>query len=157
MAVAALVVSIVAVLLAGFGAWSAHRSARSAAQAVDLQRAQQHLEHTPRIRLEDGGFEGDFVRFVNDGPLDYDSVAFTFAATDRPGPVQALQVGEKSVTSADLGPMAVGDHRALPYRFYPESGREAGTLRLRVSCAKGSEKWTIPAEVELPYKPWEGG
>jgi hypothetical protein len=177
MAVAALVISIVAVVFAGVAAvaavWSAviarrsarssDSSARSAAEAVDLERVRQHHELTPRIRLEESqhGDAGEGVWFVNDGPLDYDSVTFTFAESDRPGPVvgllpvDALQVGHVWATSADLGPMTLGDRRLLLYRR-SENRRAESTLRLRVTCSKGSEVWQIPAEVEITPKPFIG-
>jgi hypothetical protein len=86
MAVAALVISIVAVVFAGVAAvaavWSAviarrsarssDSSARSAAEAVDLERSRQHLERTPRIHLEESGYNdpGEGVWFTNREPLD---------------------------------------------------------------------------------------
>ncbi len=157
MAVAALIVSIVAVLLAGWGGWSAHQSARSsdssarsAAEAVDLERSRQHLDQTPRILLEESvyGDPGEGVWFKNGGPLDYDSVRFTFAESDQPAPLAGLQVGDQWATSGELGPMAVGDRRLLSYRR-SESREAESTLRLRVVCSKGSETWRVPVELEI--------
>jgi hypothetical protein len=157
MAVIALIVSIVAVLLAGWGGWSAHQSARSsdssarsAAEAVDLERSRQHLDQTPHILLEESvyGDPGEGVWFKNGGPLDYDSVRFTFAVSDRPGPLVSFQVNDQWATSGDLGPMAVGDRRLLSYRR-SESREAESTLRLRVMCSKGSETWRVPVEVEI--------
>jgi ABC-type nickel/cobalt efflux system permease component RcnA len=161
MAVAALVVSIAAVLLAGLGAWSAYRSARSsessahsAAQAVDLERARRHDELTPHILLErDGalGGEDERVWFANDGPSDYDRVGFAFASTTRRPPVDGLLVDDEWATVGEVGPLALGERR--PLRLRRAEDREDAILRLRITCSNEQGTWPILAEVEIPGIP----
>jgi hypothetical protein len=154
-AVVSLTVAALAALFAGWTGFSAHRSARSDRAAVDLERKRQHLERTPKMRLEESqhGDAGPGVWFCNDGPLDYDSVAFRFASQDKPAPIDALKLGDEWVTSGDLGPLAVGDRRLLLYRRPEQPGSDA-ILRLRLTCSSAGGSWTVPAEVYITPEPF---
>jgi hypothetical protein len=164
MAVAALVVSIAAVLLAGLGAWSAYRSARSsessahsAAQAVDLERARRHDELTPHISLEHSGTLGgddEGVWFANDRPLDYDRISFAFAPTTGRPPVDGLLVDDEWTTAGEVGPLALGARRLLRLRR-AEDGEDS-ILRLRITCTNEQGTWVVMAQVEIPGIPFVG-
>ena len=95
------------------------------------------------------------VWFANRRPLDYDSVGFIIVESDRPGPLASLQIGDQWYTAGDLGPMAVGDRRLVPYRR-SEDRHAASILRLRITCLKGTEVWQVPTEVEITSNPFIG-
>jgi hypothetical protein len=151
MAVAALVISIVALAVAGWSAWTAHR-------AFILERDRRHDELTPHVRVdEDRDGEGEEgLCFTNDGPLDFTSVRFRLETPLEDTPVEAFLVGSEWITGAgatitgDLGPITVGDRRFLYYRksedveLFPET-----TLRFRITCVNDRRTWSIHVEVEM--------
>jgi hypothetical protein len=160
-AVMAAVFPGLAAVFAGWSAWASHRSAgssessaRSAAEAVELERDRRHRELTPRIRLQHHGPVGsgedavaEEVSVVNGGPLDYSSVAFSFATHPVDSPIASFVLG----TEGDLGPLAIGEHTSLEVQRH-DGDREADgeTLYLVFTCGNDQGTWTIPVEVEIP-------
>jgi hypothetical protein len=167
---AALVVSVLALLAAGWSAVSAHRyarssdsSARSAAATVDLERERRHDELTPRVRVELAGSEDQHegLWFTSDGPLDYTSVRFRLETPAEVSPVAAFQlsgawvpVNAERPLESNLGPMRHGDRRFVRYqRADPMPGTD---LHLRVTCTNQRSEWTIPVEVYVTPPPFFG-
>jgi hypothetical protein len=158
---AAWVAAVGAVAAALFAIWSAvssHRSARSSAEAVTIERGRRHDELTPRIKAEEGTFEDDSdgLWFTNDGALDYTSVHLQVETPGNASPVGALKIGESWYTEGDLGPMAAGARRFIAIRRnVPMPGT---TLRLRLTCQNNQGTWTIYREVEFtppPMATWQ--
>jgi hypothetical protein len=153
-----------AAVFAGWSAWASHRSAssaessaRSAAEAIELERKRRHHELTPSIEL---AYEGDVrfpdqeegVWFTNRGPLDYTSVAFSFALEAIDSPIAGFELGGKVVIDGNIGPLAIGQRYFLTLRR-PGEDEGGGTLHLRLTCRNEEGSWTIPAQVEIPVVP----
>jgi hypothetical protein len=168
MAVAALVISIVAVVFAGVAAvaavWSAviaRRSARTAAEAVELERVRYHDDRTPRLRLlyepaQPGGDDGLWV--INDGPGAY-QVRVTLISREGGGPLEAVQVvkvgGGMAVVregeEAELGwLLGIGDKYFL--RLLRVRSLRRGVVRLRFTCSNEHGEWVTAAECEIPRR-----
>jgi hypothetical protein len=145
-----------AALFAVWSAWSSHQAARSAAGTLAIEREREHDRLTPDIQVEESTFEDkqEGIRFTSDGPRDYTSVHFRVETPAAASPVSALQIGEAWIplnpqwrTEGDLGPMALGDRRFVPYqRADPWPG---STLRLRITCDSDQDTWTIHREVDI--------
>jgi hypothetical protein len=155
-AIVAAVFAGLAAVFAGWSAWSSHRSAQHAADAVKLERDRHHHELIPRIDL---AYEGDVgrpdqeegVRFTNRGPLDYTSVAFSFAHYAVDSPIAGFELRDKVVIDGNIGPLAIGDRYFLTLRRHEHEG--GGVLHLRLTCRNEQGSWTIPAQVEIPGIP----
>jgi hypothetical protein len=162
-AILAAVAAVLAAIFAGWSALASHRSAgsakssaHSAAEAVELERDRRHHELTPRIEL---AYEGDTsrpdeeegVRFINRSLLDYTSVAFSFAHYVVDSPIPGFELGGKVVIDGNIGPLTIGQRYFLTLRRHEHKG--GGTLHLVLTCSKGQETWTIPAQVEIPEIP----
>jgi hypothetical protein len=146
MAAVALVVSFLALAVAGWSAWTAHR-------ALAIERDRRHGELIPNIRVEEATFEDqqEGLWFTNDGPLDYTSVRVRVETPGNVSPVGALQIGEGWSTEGDLGPMELGERRLIPIRRNkPMPGT---TLRLRLTCQNNQGTWPIYREVEFTPPP----
>jgi hypothetical protein len=174
-AIVAAVFAGLAVVFTAWGAWASHRSARasessarsadisacSAAEAVELERDRRHRELTPRILLKYQGPTGsgedaipEGVEIANGGPLDYSSVYFSFAGFPADGPI-ARSVHDG--TEGELGSLDIGEHTFLELERHSEDHKEHGdTLYLAFTCSNDRGTWTIPAQVEIPRKPWFG-
>jgi hypothetical protein len=153
---AAWMAAVGAVAAALFAIWSAvssHRSARSSAEAVAIERGRRHQELAPRIQVQEGTFEdtSEGLWFTNDGPLDYTSVRLQVEGPGNASPVGALQFGETWFTEGDLGPVAAGARRFIAIRRnVPMPGT---VLRLRLTCENDQGGWTIFREVEFTPPP----
>lgn len=138
MAVAAIIVSVIALAVAGWSAWTTHR-------ALDLERDRRRDELAPTIEAHIDKRGGDpVVRFVSRGPLDYTSVQFTLVDTKV---LTGIEVAGVVSADGDLGPMAVGDevhagyHRADEYR--------GGAVRFRLLCSTADgREWRTVADGE---------
>jgi hypothetical protein len=153
-AVAALWVAAAALAVAISSAVFTGWNARSAAQAVDLERDRQHRDLTPRMSLkQDGALGGDDegVWFTNGGPLDYDQVGFTFAPTTGRPPVDGLLVNDEWTTAAEIGPLVLGARRFV--RCHRAEDGEDSLLHLRITCSNERGTWPVLAQVEIPPIP----
>jgi hypothetical protein len=134
MAAAALAVAILALLVSGWAAWTAHR-------AFALERARRHDERAPRIEAEedDHGGTAEGIRLTNRGPVDLSSLQFSIVGdADRRGPVDALLV-------------TMGQSRFVPLRYSREA--HTSTLRLLLVCTSGKDRWEFPVEVTITPPP----
>jgi hypothetical protein len=167
MALAALIVAIAAAVFTGIAALAAissasasrqsadaaDRSARSAAESVDLERARQHRENTPQFTFEEGTHEDppDSVQLKNLGPIDLDMVTMELNNSSRPGPAEQLGVQsepEQWNRVVNLGPIALGERKTVLCRRSDAPNREV-TLRVRLTCRRGTEEWKLPAETDI--------
>jgi hypothetical protein len=143
MAAAALAVAILALLVSGWAAWTAHR-------AFALERARRHDERAPRIEAEEGDHAAvEGIRLTNRGPVDLSSLQFSIVGdADRRGPVDALLVARGDWRAAgDLGPLTMGQSRFVPLRYSREA--HTTTLRLLLVCTSGKNRWEFPVEVDI--------
>jgi len=159
-AVAALIISIGAFLLAGWSAWSAHHSARSTAELVAVERARRHDETTPRIRIEDPDYndEPDIVWLVNDGPQDLTEVRFRLTSpAGGTGAVHGLAAPGGTAqwgTTGSLGTLPQGERRGLLY--HPNASRQTHTVGVEFTCLNGNAAWRVVREFDLPPEPLVG-
>jgi hypothetical protein len=156
-AVVSLALSAVAALFAGWTGLASHRAARSAAQAVSLERDRRHSELAPHISLEHGGTlggEDEGVWFANDGPSDLDRIGFTFVQTTSRPPVDGLLTAGEWTTAGEVGPLALGDRRLLRCRRAADG--EDSILRLRITCRNDLGIWSFLGQVEIPGIPFVG-
>lgn len=148
MAAAALAVAILALLVSGWAAWTAHR-------AFALERARRHDERAPRIEAEedDHGGTAEGIRLTNRGPVDLSSLQFSIVGdADRRGPIDALLVARGDWQAAgDLGPFTLGQSRFVPLRYSREA--HTSTLRLLLVCTSGKDRWEFPVEVTTTPPP----
>ncbi len=133
MAKAALVLSIVAILIAAWSGWSAHRSAqssessaRSAAEGLEPDRDRRHEERTPHLPLlydrQVGNSEALWL--LNNSRESY-QVRLALLPREEGGPVEALHVATNSGGVAVVregnefeleAPLAVGGKQTPPLR-----------------------------------------
>jgi hypothetical protein len=156
-AIAALAFSIIGTGLAWWSARSAARSARTARDALDLERARRHDQQAPQITITGAGHQDaarEGVWLANDGPHDYASVRFAIVEIEgsQPSPVRGLLVDGIATMEGDLGPVESGARRFLPYqRADPDSG---GTVRLRIACSNQQGEWSLVREFEVRPPPF---
>ena len=157
--IAALVVSVGSVGVAGWGirhskrsasaaqrsADAADRSALSADRSASVAEAEDRRARTPRFALlldQPGSGDRMIYRVRNDGPQDLESVV-----VHRPRPPGGIEyhvaVTGKStgwVDEADLGPIALGQEA----RFTLGCGFDPvlSEFRVRVECRAGNDEWT---------------
>lgn len=146
LAFAALVVSVIVAILQ----WK--QDQRIAA----LEKERRLAELAPRLMVAFEPLEReDRLRFVNQGPLNYDAVDVAMVAPDGDeGPIDALMLPGPS-RGGSLGEMRLGAERAVVVRRH--SRKHGGTVRFVVSCsARDRGKWETVAECEVPpdVTPW---
>ena len=153
-----IIVSLLALLVAFWSAYSSHRSRRAAERTAGLTERRRWEEQAPSIEYVGADAAPDkAVRIVNRAAVAYTSVRFTVVPSlDESAPVEALQVdyNEPGVgwqprwveegEAWDLGPLGPGEHQLLDARR-PSSGAgwptTAGTLRLLLDCT--TEEYTV--------------
>jgi hypothetical protein len=170
MAVAALVLSVVAVLVAGASAWYTRRQAASAEGVRSIESARRQDELRPNL---DGKYvaAGDTregqrpgVKLTNQGPLDLDYADVQVIPAHR-----AHEAAIEGIYDYRTGG-AVPDHETgrlqrgeswtidvVPARHVVD-GQEldrGGTATFRCTChAAGYESWVTVVSVDFPGTPW---
>lgn len=157
MAVAALVISIVSLFVAGLAVWFAWRQAKAAEASTAIERRRYHAEREPvfegGIESLNGGCSNRLdLRLVKGGPLaevtativEGDGVEFAGNQHGAPGPeprvsaftVEALKTGEVASWHVVLS--------------------ESYSARIRLACVCRSgdgDEWEASTWVDLPAKP----
>jgi hypothetical protein len=152
MAVAALVVSIVAVLIAGVAALFTKRQADYAKQLVAFDKERRHEEGTPQLAVrevptsERRGWPS--MEVENLGPGDLDEVVVALLAPPAgEDPVGSL-VDTRDGSGTDLvslGALSLGGAAVVRVRL--ENHDTRGELaRLRIECRVGEERWALRKE-----------
>lgn len=158
-AVAALIVSIVAVLIAGIGAYAAVVSARAAKMSADeangtrLTAQAPSFELTPLNDPSDGPqldlllTRGDLIQVVAEVVQgradDVGGVPPVAGLSESPGGTDALRL--------DLGEMRIGERRRLTVsRYYGDL--EGVTVRLRLECSRGHDRWVVGTRTTYPAR-----
>lgn len=141
MATAALIISVLAVVVAAL-------SALYARQVATVERDRRHDERTPEVTAEFGllypeGKEQESVTFTLHGPDDLDRAEIRLIETDPPGP---LVSGEQRVE-----PWRAGETQAVAVKRHEKE--HGGTARFRVTCEAGDERWTVIVPCEVPGVP----
>lgn len=156
---AALVISLIALLGAGWSAWGTQRQARAAEEAnllaraaSDLARAaeardqtRQHLEERPDLSVSGKRTKGKpsvvTVAIKNNGPLGYDSVTVSLDLTDEATRRLALgmQVGDGVEAEVDLGELRAGE--SLVTGLARANVQLGGQAKLAIVVIRGSQRW----------------
>lgn len=166
MAVAAFIVSLVAVVVAAASALYARKVAK-----VEAER--RHDEETPVFegrfdyrRLPHRDEDSEVVAFTYlRGPGRLDEVRVRLVVNSEAVHPPLLHVGPTvgevtSRTTVLEGPPAPGDERIVAVVRHPEEG--GGTVPFELSCRRGRKRWDVVVYVEVPGVPriiafdWEG-
>lgn len=157
MTIAALVISIVAILIAAASGWFTLRQAR-AAEATDQRDRLRHLaEREPKLTgsiesVNNGGWwklnlrltEGNLLAEVSLTIVEGDGVEFAGNQLGVPGPAPR----PTAVTVKALKRGAAATWRVLL------SGDRSRQMRLTATCrGEGGETWEVPVWVDLPVAP----
>ena len=153
-AIGALAVAIIGAALAWWSARSSARSARTAQEALDLERARRHDEQTPQITLSDSTHEDERegVWLTNGGPIRYQSVRVSVIESGQPSAIQGLLVDDKPTMEADLGPLEHGERRFLLYRRTDKD--PGGDVRLHITCSTEHNQWSLIREFHVLGPPF---
>ena len=148
MAVAALVVSMVAIIVAGAvgvrtNRWYGRLTAIEEERRVEEQRPQLELEYSIRSA-------GHSASIRNRGPIDLDGVHVETIETPTLV-VDFQRTGQGSFREAELGPLRIGQAHDMLVEKNP-SGR-GGDLRLRVTARAADRSWTVLLEHRVPSPP----
>lgn len=172
MAVAAFVLSVVAVFIAGISAWYSRRQAVSAEGAERIETARRHDELQP-VLVGEYAQAGETregqrprVKLTNDGPLDLDCVEVSFVPAHRAdeAPIEGIYDHQsREITPIyETGLLRRGESwtfEVIPARRRID-GQEldrGGTARFRCICrATGYEPWECMVSVDFPSTPFVG-
>jgi hypothetical protein len=169
---APIIVSVLALLVAVWSAYSSHRSRRAGERTAGLTDQRRWEEQAPSIEFVGADAAPDeAIRIVNMAAVAYTSVRFAIVPSlDEPHPVDALQVGDEDPDIGgyprwigqgqawDLGPLGPGDHRLLDARRPGSSvgwPTTAGTLRLLLDCLTETYTVSVIRTCDIPPKPPE--
>jgi hypothetical protein len=153
-AIAALGISIIGTGFAWWSARSSARSARTAYDALDLERARRHDERTPRITLAEGDWQDDQegVWRTNGGPISYPSVRITVIDQGQPSAIKGLLMDDEPTMDVNLGSIEHGERRFIPYRRTDED--PGGDVRLRITCSAEDDHWSLIREFHVLAPPF---
>jgi hypothetical protein len=169
MAVAALIVSIVALVVAGASAFYARQQARSAEGTRRIDASRRHGELTPVLIAEyvppdetrDGERPG--VRLTNRGPLDLDRIEVEAVPSPRAkdAVIEGIYDPRAGGTTPthETGPLhrgvawtALEVIQAVEVDPLGTEWERGGTVSLRCVCyAAGHEPWTVVVDVDFPH------
>jgi len=171
MTVAALVLSVVAVLVAGASAWYTRRQAVSAegVRRIESARRQDELrpilvgEYVAASDTRDGQRPG--VKLTNNGPLDLDRVDVAVVPAHRAheAAIEGIYDYRTGGTAPvhETGRLRRGESwtfDVIPARHVVDGGHEldrSGTATFRCTChAAGYEPWEDIVSVDFPGTPW---
>ncbi|WP_418062303.1 hypothetical protein [Pimelobacter simplex] len=166
MEIAALAISVVALLAAGWSAWGTHRQARAAEsqaqaaadanrtaqEALDLalaaemrERTRQHVEERPTFKVDGKRHQGAplliDLTVRNNGPLAYDSVTVRpdMGDAQTAALLRGVSVDHTLADEAALGSLKAGEAaEAVLARTAHDVG---GDAKLIVTAARGSNEW----------------
>lgn len=141
MALAALVVSILALLVAG-------ASALYAKQVADVEKGRRHDERRPRFELEIDESRWLRITVVSNEALD--EVHFELLAEGMlfAGAAAIVGLGRPWAASGNLGAFDVGSPRRVQV-VEREEGK-GGKSGVRLTCRKGGDKWVVTDRFDLP-------
>jgi hypothetical protein len=171
-AVAALIVSIVALLVAAASGFYARQQARSAEGTRRIEAARRHGELTPV--LDASYVEARSTRekarpavlLTNRGPLDLDRIEVSAIPPPRADDAVIKGIYDPrtgpTATLHETGPLRRGESwtalEVIPAVDVVEGGHElerGGTVSFRCTCYGGGEEpWTIVVDVDFPATPW---
>ncbi len=149
MAVAALIISIVAVVVAALAAWFTKRQADHAKQLVAYDTERRHEERTPQLTLravptsERRGWPS--MEIENRGPHDLDDVVLSLlrspAGEDPVGLLIDTRNGDRTDTLT-IGALPLEQPAVVRVELEPEEVR-GEFARFLVECRAGEERWRL--------------
>jgi hypothetical protein len=165
-----IVISLLALFVALWSAYSSHRSRRAAERTAGLTEQRRQEEQAPSVEYvsaNEAPEEG--VRVVNETTVAYTSVRFTIVPSrDEPAPVEALKVeyDEPGIgftqrwivegETWDLGRLGPGEPRLLDLRRPDQSAQPTttGTLRLILDCTTTrNDRVSVIRTCDIPPRP----
>jgi hypothetical protein len=178
MAVAAFVLSVIAIAVAGVSAWytrrqaaAADRQAVAAEEVRKLEAARRHEELQPSLvgkyvaasNTREGQRPG--VKLVNEGPLDLFRVFVEVISADRADEAVIEGLYEYGIGGTapglETGMLRRGESwtfEVIPAQHVVNGGHKldrGGTAAFRCACAAmGHEQWVVIVPVEFPATPW---
>jgi hypothetical protein len=172
MDVAALVLSIVAILVAGISAYYTRQQAAAAEGTRVLEAGRRHQELAPVLEAtyvppEDTRSQvRPGVVLTNRGPLDLDRVEVQAVPPPRTGEAAIEGIYDPATdgraTTHETGPLRRGESwtalEVIPAVQTVEGGVElnrGGTASFRCTCyVAGEDPWTVVIRVNFPATPW---
>jgi hypothetical protein len=171
MAVAAFILSVVAIVIAGASAWYTRRQAVSTEGVQRVEEARRHEELSPDLEgryvetadTREGKRPG--VRLTNRGPLDLERVEVAAIPPHRANEAVIEGIYDYrtggTATRHETGMLRLGEawtFDVLPARDIVEGGHEldrGGIAQFRCRCrAKGHAPWEVVVSVDFPASPW---
>ena len=153
--VAALAVSIVALMVAVGSAWFTRRQAAATEHLRDQGQIRAHREATPALEVVIGTRYSNRVplNITNHGPADLDGLKVKFPGVARSdGAAVGFDIGEGPYTpSVDLGPLPLGGVRGL--ELVMSSPSEGGPTNLIIEASAGGDVWRVTKRVEVDVPP----
>jgi len=154
MALAALILSILALLVSGLSAWYARTQAHAAKEATAIERDRRHGERAPHFDAEiedvngDGGFYRLWITVTSEEALDDVSVelppACSFGFT--PG---IHGVSDSRHADSYEGEIEPGGRACWRVELVPDHHKDRE--KVLVSARRGTGKWSRQVPVEVPY------
>jgi hypothetical protein len=172
MAIAALVLSVLAILIAGASAYYTRQQAAAAEGTRVIEAGRRHRDLTPvlhatYVATEDTrSKERPSVLLTNRGPLDLDRVEVQLIPPARADNAAVEGIYDPATggraTTHETGPLRHGESwtalEVIPAVQVVDDGTEldrGGTASFRCNCyAAGEDSWTILVDVDLPATPW---
>ncbi len=171
MTVAAFVLSVIAVLVAGASAWYTRRQYVSAEGVRRIEAARRHDELRPVLigeyvtagKTREGQRPG--VKLTNQGPLDLDRAEVMVIPAHRAHEaaiegIYDYRTGETAPVH-ETGLLRRGESwtfEVIPAQRMADGGQKlnrGGTTRFRCTChAAGHEPWDAVVSVDFPATPW---
>jgi len=172
MTVAALVLSVVAILVAAASAWYTRRQAVSAEGAREIEAARRHDElrpilvgeYVPASDTRDSQRPG--VKLTNHGSLDLDRVYVEVIPAHRAheAAIQGIYDHRTGGTAPgqETGQLRRGESwtvEVIPARKVVDGGHEldrGGVVKFRCTCEAAAENkpWEVIVSVDFPATPW---
>ena len=171
MTVAALVLSVVAIVVAGVSAWYTRRQAASAEGVRRIETARRHDELRPILVGEyvaasdtrEGQWPG--VKLTSQGPLDLDRVDVEVISAHRAheAAIEGIYDPRTDGTTPvhETGWLRRGGSwtfDVIPAQDVVDGGHKldrGGTVKVRCTChATGHEPWVEIVPVDFPHTPW---
>lgn len=176
--IAAFVVSIVALLAAGWSAWGTHRQARAAegqaaaadaanrtaqealalARAADLrEQTLQHVEERPILNVVGKRVKNEpsltTVTIKNEGPLSYESITVRVDVDDADTKrlVRGIGASDALTNEAVFGPLQPGE--TITTTLNRTGPQFSGQAKLFVTATRRDNEWTMIHNVQVSRPP----
>lgn len=156
MALAALLVSILALLVAGLSALYTRKQANEAEATRRIEQDRRHDERQPHLRarvepVSNGAWCRLWLELESAEPVTATTVEILGSSITFPSNQQGVASGDQApLIATSEGQSPLSQASPLCWRVLVDEGQEAQE-RLLVTCHRGEERWQSVLSVDLPY------